>query len=97
MSNVPEGVACQVAKSMYEEGRNGIDIAEFWISVCVAGLIETQNQRAADPAAVPEWGPETTPHFAARRIVARLLDAGWTPPDSSCIDSATITADGGNA
>jgi hypothetical protein len=79
-------VVDNLSKVMYSEGRNGLDIAELWISAVIAGLIETQNARALDPNAVPTWGPETTPHFAARRVIARLLDAGWRPPDADCLN-----------
>lgn len=81
-----ELVDCVVAQSMYEDGRSGIDVAEMWISSVVAALIEVQNARAVNPAAHPQFGPEATPHVAARRIIARLLDAGWRPPDSECLD-----------
>lgn len=81
-----ERVDCIVAHSMYEEGRSGLDIAEFWISTFVAALIEVQNARAVHPDACPQFGPEATPHVAARRIIARLLDAGWRPPDGECLD-----------
>lgn len=81
-----EGVACIVAQAMYEEGRSGLDVAEFWISAIVAALIEVQNARAVNPDACPQFGPEASPHVAARRIVARLLDAGWRPPDGECLD-----------
>ncbi|WP_328632056.1 hypothetical protein [Streptomyces sp. NBC_00356] len=79
-------VVCVVAQSMYDEGRTGLDVAEMWVSAIVSALIEVQRARAASPGACPQFGPEATPHVAARRIVARLLDAGWRPPDSECLD-----------
>jgi hypothetical protein len=60
----------------------------MWISSVIAALIETQNARAVDHNAVPQWGPEATPHIAARRVIARLLDAGWLPPDADCLNLA---------
>ena len=75
-----------MAKVFYREGRDGLDIAEMWITSVVAALIEVQNARATNPAAHPMFGPEATPHVAARRIIARLLDAGWRPADPECLD-----------
>ncbi|MDI9885949.1 hypothetical protein QMZ92_16570 [Streptomyces sp. HNM0645] len=83
-------VVCVVAQSMYDEGRTGLDVAEMWISSIVGALIEVQNARVLHPGACPQFGPEATPHVAARRIVARLLDAGWRPPDADCLDLPEI-------
>lgn len=78
-------VVCIVAQSMYADGQTGLDIAEMWISTITSALIQVQNARHEDPTAAPAWGPEATPHVAARRIIARLLDAGWRPPDAECL------------
>lgn len=88
--NDMERVVCVVAQSMYEEGRTGLDVAEMWISAIVGALIEVQTARAVNPDACPQFGPEATPHVAARRIVARLLDAGWRPPDADCLNLSEI-------
>lgn len=85
-------VVCVVAQSMYASGETGLDIAEMWISTITAALIQVQNARHEDPAAVPTWGPDATPHTAARRIIARLLDAGWRPPDTECLDLPPVPA-----
>jgi hypothetical protein len=84
--NDMDRVACVLAQGMYSEGRNGLDIAEMWISTIVSALVQVQNARLDDPEAAPTWGPEATPHVAARRIIARLLDAGWRPADPGCLD-----------
>ena len=81
-------VDCALAKVFYAEGRDGLDIAEMWISSVIAALIEVQNARHVDPAACPQFGPEATPHVAACRIIARLLDAGWRPADPDCLTKA---------
>lgn len=86
MSDSMDHVVDGVAKVMYSEGSSGLDIAEMWISSVVSALIEVQNARHSNPDAFPTWGPEATPHVAARRIIARLLDAGWRPPDGDCLD-----------
>ncbi|MGW0034782.1 hypothetical protein ACWDXD_33815 [Streptomyces sp. NPDC003314] len=88
--NDMDRVVCTVAQSMYEDGRTGLDIAEMWISSVVGALITVQNARAVAPDACPQFGPEATPHVAARRIIARLLDAGWRPPDAECLDLPEI-------
>lgn len=82
-------VDCELAKVFYREGRDGLDIAEMWISSIVGALIEVQNARAVRPDACPQFGPEATPHVAARRIIARLLDAGWRPADPECLTKTT--------
>lgn len=79
-------VVCIVAQGMYADGSTGLDIAEMWISTIVSALVQVQEARRDDPAAVPTWGPEATPHVAARRIIARLLDAGWRPADADCLN-----------
>lgn len=79
-------VDCALAKTFYQEGRDGLDIAEMWITSVIGALIEVQNARAVRPDACPQFGPEATPHVAARRIIARLLDAGWRPPDTECLE-----------
>ncbi|MFE0651006.1 hypothetical protein ACFVZH_20695 [Streptomyces sp. NPDC059534] len=88
-----ELVDCVVAQSMYKDGRSGLDVAEMWISAVVSALIEVQNARAVNPAACPQFGPEATPHVAARRIIARLLDAGWRPPDGDCLDLPEVPSE----
>jgi hypothetical protein len=82
-------VDCHLAKLLYAEGRDGLDIAEMWISNMIAALIEVQNARHTNPDACPQFGPEATPHVAARRIIARLLDAGWRPADPDCLTKPT--------
>ncbi|MFJ5644101.1 hypothetical protein [Streptomyces sp. NPDC093223] len=86
MSDDTDRVVCIVAQGMYADGSTGLDIAEMWISTIVSALVQVQDARRDDPKAAPTWGPEATPHVAARRIIARLLDAGWRPPDSDCLD-----------
>jgi hypothetical protein len=88
-----ERVDCELAKVFYAEGRDGLDIAEMWISSVIGALIEVQNARATRPDACPQFGPEATPHVAARRIIARLLDAGWRPADPECL-AKTVETEG---
>ena len=87
-----DDVVCVAAQSMYADGKPGLDIAEMWISTITSALIQVQNVRHEDPEAVPTWGPEATPHVAARRIIARLLAAGWRPPDTDCLNVAAPDA-----
>ncbi|NUQ97865.1 MAG: hypothetical protein HOY79_15360 [Streptomyces sp.] len=79
-------VECIAAQAMYDDGRTGLDIAAMWIATITSALIHVQNARLDDPQAIPSWGPEATPQVAARRIIGRLLDAGWRPPDPECLD-----------
>lgn len=78
-------VECGIARIGYQHGQNGIEIAEGWIVSCLDALIAVRDGRANDPRSFPGYGEGTTEE-AARRIVARLLDAGWRPPDADCLD-----------
>lgn len=86
-------IACDLDRAQYENGRTGIDIAEQWIVSHVNALLTVTTARAEDPRTFPGFGDGTTEE-TARRIVARLLDAGWRPPDTECLDVPAIpTAD----
>lgn len=78
-------VDCAIARVGYQHGQNGIQIAEQWITSHVDALLAVRDGRAENPRAFPGYGEGTTEE-AARRIVARLLDAGWRPPDTDCLD-----------
>lgn len=78
-------VDCAIARVGYEYGKTGLDIAEQWIVSHVDALLAVLAGRAENPMAFPGYG-EATSQETARRIVARLLDAGWRPPDAECLD-----------
>jgi hypothetical protein len=78
-------VECVLARYDYEIGKNGIQIAEEWTTVLVNALLTVRETRARHPDTFPGFG-EATAEETARRIVARLLDAGWRPPDAECLD-----------
>lgn len=80
-----QAVDCDIARIGYEYGQNGIEIAEQWIVAHVEAILAVTAGRAHDPMAFPGYG-EGTSAETARRIVARLLDAGWRPPDTECLD-----------
>ena len=82
-------VDCAIARVGYEHGRTGIEIAEQWIVAGIDALLAVREGRAKNPMAFPGYGDGTTEE-AARRIVARLLDAGWRPPDTECLDLPEI-------
>ncbi|GGX49259.1 hypothetical protein [Streptomyces noursei] len=78
-------VDCNIARMRYEVGESGIEIAEGWATAAVYAVLAVQEGRAKDPRAFPGFG-DGTPEETARRIIARLLDAGWRPPDAECLD-----------
>ncbi|MFB7707960.1 hypothetical protein [Streptomyces sp. NPDC056105] len=78
-------VDCDIARMRYEAGETGIQIAEGWATAAVYAVLAVHDGRAKDPKAFPGYG-DGTPEETARRIVARLLDAGWRPPDTECLD-----------
>lgn len=84
-------VECLLARNDYELGKNGLEIAEEWVSVCLQAVFCVREQRAKDPSSFPGYGPDT-PDETARRIIARLLDAGWRPPDTDCLNVAVPDA-----
>jgi hypothetical protein len=84
-------VECDLAKYDYEIGKNGLEIAEEWTTVCITALLQVRETRARHPHTFPGYG-EATAEETARRIVARLLDAGWRPPDTECLNLPAIPA-----
>lgn len=87
-----DAVDCDLARLSYAHGQNGIDVAAQWITAHVSAILAVQKGRAADPMAFPGFG-NGTPEETARRIVARLLDAGWRPADPECL-TASIEPEG---
>ena len=82
-------VECALARMGYEHGRNGIEIAQQWIVASLFAFAAVRDGRAKDPTTFPGFG-DGSPEETARRIVARLLDAGWRPPDTECLDLPEI-------
>lgn len=82
-------VECALARMGYADGKTGIEIAQAWIVAHLFAFAAVREERAKDPATFPGFG-DGTPEETARRIVARLLDAGWRPPDTECLDLPTV-------
>ncbi|MGW5711639.1 hypothetical protein [Streptomyces olivaceus] len=82
-------VECAIARVGYEHGKTGIEIAEQWIVAHVNALLAVTAGRARNPMAFPGFGNGSSEE-TARRIVARLVDAGWRPPDTDCLDLPDI-------
>jgi hypothetical protein len=78
---------------MYEQGQDGLQIAEVIISAGIAALITVQNGRADDPASYPCYPAEAAPHVSARMILAQLINAGWRPPDAESLAAPHTAAD----
>lgn len=74
-----------LTQSMYDEGFDGINIAEVIITTGIAALIAVQNGRADNPTSYPGYPADATPHAAARMITSQLLNAGWRPPDADAL------------
>lgn len=82
-------VECGIARIGYAHGKTGIEIAQQWIVSYVDALVSVRDERAKNPMAFPGYG-DATAEETALRIVARLLDAGWRPPDTECLDLPAI-------
>ncbi|WPR52793.1 hypothetical protein SJI45_18830 [Streptomyces sp. S399] len=78
-------VECGIARLSYKQGKTGVEIAEQWIVVHLDALLDVTASRAQDPKSFPDFGTGSSQE-SARRIIARLLDAGWRPPDTDCLD-----------
>jgi hypothetical protein len=87
-------VDCALARIGYENGRTGIEIAVQWIVAHVDAILAVREGRAKNPMAFPGFGDGTSEE-TARRIVARLIDAGWRPPDTECLEMSAGQLDGG--
>lgn len=75
-----------LTRDMYDQGFDGIHIAEVIIACGIAALISVQNGRASDPTSFPGYPADAAPHTAARMIASQLLNAGWRPPDREALD-----------
>jgi len=82
LANVDSGLAL----TGYQLGQTGIEIAETIVTTRIWALLHVRAGRLVDPASFPTYGPDASEECAARRIVADLLDAGWRPPDTECLD-----------
>lgn len=82
MSNF-SGYAAQQA---YERGEHPIDVAEKHVTTIAEVHLMVAAARATEPAAFPGYVIELTPGALARRILAELLDIGWTAPEVTSHD-----------
>lgn len=82
MRNVDDGLA----QFGYSIGQDGLKIAEDAIAAEIFAYVSVRDGRAQDPRTFPGYPQDATPNTTARSIVARLLDAGWRPPDTECLD-----------
>lgn len=78
-------VECPLAQHDYANGMNGLEIAESWITACLHAVFTVRETRAKNPRTFPDYG-DASPEESSRRIMARLLDAGWRPPDTESLD-----------
>lgn len=82
MENVDDGLA----QFGYSIGQTGLKIAEDCIAAGIYAYVCVRDGRTKDPSAFPGYPQDATEHSAARAILARLIDAGWRPPDADCLD-----------
>lgn len=67
-----------LSAEFYAGGKDGVQVAETWVTTLLdAHANLRENRPPGNP--LPNW--EDMTHGAlARKIVGRLLDAGWRPP-----------------
>ena len=78
-----------LAQLSYSAGRDPLDVAIERIRMIIETRDEIRDARATQPHAFPCYGRDITPEHFARRALAWLLDAGWSPPDLSEVSSVT--------
>jgi hypothetical protein len=64
----------------YAQGRDPIDWAESLVKAQIQVRDEIVIARREDPCTYPGYLLALDDAAVARRILGRLLDAGWTPP-----------------
>jgi hypothetical protein len=64
----------------YREGRDPIDHAVFLVGTQIETRDMIRTARLTKPDAFPIFRSSLTDDATARRILAVLMDAGWTPP-----------------
>lgn len=69
-----------LAAMFYAAGTDPIDYAVGVVADFLAVLIDITTARRADPGAYAGYGRDASPEHMGRRVIAGLLNAGWTPP-----------------
>ena len=72
----------------YAEGADTITVAVAAVRPLVYWATAVAEERVDNPTAFPGFPRNVGTDYWARRIVAALIEAGWTPPDQTSIDAA---------
>jgi hypothetical protein len=72
-----------IHKFAYDHGRDPIDYAVEMVAMYIETSAGIRTARLAKPEAFPGFLLSLTDEATARRIVAVLMDAGWTPPEEA--------------
>ncbi|AJT67422.1 hypothetical protein T261_5806 [Streptomyces lydicus] len=78
--NLPHDENDHLAKAL---GQDAITVATEWAEAEIGVSLTVFEARVHNPRAFPYYGAPPSAETTARRIVGRLLDAGWRPPDQS--------------
>ncbi len=83
-----------LSAAFYAGGKDGVQVAEQWVTTLLdAHANLRENRPPGNP--LPNW--EDMSHEAlARKIVGRLLDAGWKPPTDEERTAAVEWVEEGN-
>jgi hypothetical protein len=65
----------------YARGREPIDYATQLVAMLIETRDEIRSARVSKPDAFPIFQCSLSDAATARRILAWLMDAGWTPPE----------------
>jgi hypothetical protein len=65
----------------YREGRDPIDHAVFLVETQIETRDMIRTARLTKPDAFPIFRSSLADDATARRILAVLMDAGWSPPE----------------
>lgn len=70
-----------LARWAYDNGEDPVDHAVVRAREEIEAAGWVLEGRAKDPSAFPGYGATPTADSLARKIVARLMDVGWAPPE----------------
>ncbi|WP_425829337.1 hypothetical protein [Streptomyces fractus] len=79
MTHIPDAHG----RADFGAGQDAITIGAGWAVAEILAHLAVADARAHKGDAFPYYGPDPTPAATGHRIIGRLLDAGWRPPDDS--------------
>lgn len=76
-----------LAAAGHAEGQDAIEVAVQRVALMLEVRDQVLESRSENPATFPAFG-SAAPKVVGRRILAGLLDAGWSPPSNDAVQKA---------